>query len=189
MEDLQKQGILPMASSGDYDADADGDDTDIPELTDRAATQQDDDEDEVEETDEDQPFVSFIDRMRAEKKRYRRSIKEMHRKRSSIEDLKAKGIYKERTTDPASTDLESKPQVYMSDEYANSLNKRRGSKKDMDIGRSNDSQDEYPVADDVDSSDSQDDVYTTFIDRMRERKGTVNKTVRANIVEDHVNKK
>ena len=165
-EDLQKQGILPLTLSGEYDAD--GDDTDIPELTDRAATQQIDEDEE--DTDEDAPFVSFIDRMRAERKQSRRSLKEMHRSRTSIEDLKAKGIYKERIIESAETDLENKPQVYMSDEYANSLNKRRASKVDIDARGNEDSQDEYPVADDGSSDDDSHDEYPTFLDRMREEK-------------------
>ena len=171
MEDLQKQGILPMPnpraqSSGDYDADASNED--IPELQDMAATQQIDDDNES----EDDVFVSFIDRMKAERKKHRKSLKEMHRRRPSREDLIAKEIWKE-------ANLDTKPQVYMSDEYANSLNKRRGSRDDGDNNNDEDSQDDMPEEDIVSSSDDSHDEYPTFLDRMREEKEQFKKQLEA----------
>ena len=75
----------------------------MPELKDQSATQMtqvsDDDSSDGE-------FVSFLDRMKAERKEHRKSIEQLHRRRPSREDLITRGIYKTKSID--TVDLESK---------------------------------------------------------------------------------
>ena len=74
IEQLQKQGILPLG----YEVIDD-------------------------ETDSDEEFISFIDRLKTERKEHRKSIGDLHRRRPSIQDLENRGILK-----PGAYDLERK---------------------------------------------------------------------------------
>eukprot|EP00485_Elphidium_margaritaceum_P008687 CAMPEP_0202708218 /NCGR_PEP_ID=MMETSP1385-20130828/20456_1 /ASSEMBLY_ACC=CAM_ASM_000861 /TAXON_ID=933848 /ORGANISM="Elphidium margaritaceum" /LENGTH=1487 /DNA_ID=CAMNT_0049367141 /DNA_START=35 /DNA_END=4498 /DNA_ORIENTATION=+ len=77
IEELQTRGILPM-QAGDYEDDGDDDDDTTP-------------------SDDGEPFVSFLDRMKKERTEHRKSIKLFHRRRPTLEDLKERGIYKDAT--------------------------------------------------------------------------------------------
>merc|ERR1712113_1271728 len=68
---------------------------------------------------------------------------------------------------PGAYDLDQKPQVYMSDEYAKAVDSKRNKKRLDDDDNLTSPE---AITDDETSSDDSEDAYPTFLDRMREEK-------------------
>eukprot|EP01084_Bolivina_argentea_P301268 519690_1 len=129
IEELQKQGILPMhvpfGSNNSHDS--------------RATS------DSSSEEEDDEQFVSFLDRMKNERKEHRASIAEAHARRPTVEDLEARGILVS-----GSHDYINAPQVYMSNEYASALTKSSAAaaaeeEEEESSSEDDDTSDAYPT--------------------------------------------
>jgi len=165
---LQERGILhtdllPNDTMG-MESQQSVDITELPLLANHAATGSH----ESDQSDSDGGFNTFLDRMAEQKQSTQQNIKELHKRRPSIKELKDGKILPEDAYKHVPEDVQAMgPQVYMSESYVTLLT---SDTPNTTMQQTDNTGDGTPPELDSSSSDDDEDQVPTFLDRLNAEK-------------------